>query len=360
MAELCAMAPGAPQKAFSAWEAYQERVVQGVTTMYPDLTAENRDILLEAIKSNFPAKFVGDTKAVLVVVNRIATPLIANKRQQLWESNKTSILPIIRDALPPAAREFEFFYTTHLLSKVFERFHPEAWSTQDITDKVRAIVDEVAIEQVTTRNGELQDEELVRLHRAGYEKCRTALLERYAIKLHDLAPRIIYAKNLCPSTEHPPQFAKDVAQEVSLKLLQNLGSYKFDSKFETWVGSIIENEATTLGARKQFGRAKAGPRRYISFEDLERELADPVTPVIKLREHREILRKVLKRHGAGGIKDSNSTDAILFRYAEELETSEIAKRMGTTDSYVGRLFSDDYPKLRQILADDFGLTGAEL
>ncbi len=116
----------------------------------------------------------------------------------------------------------------------------------------------------------------------------------------------------------------------------------------------------TLGARKQFGRAKAGPRTYISFEDLERELADPVIPIIKLREHREILRKALQKHRAGGIKDAKSADAIELRYIEELETSDIAKRIGTTDSYVARLFSDDYPKLRQILTDDFGLTGTEL
>jgi len=364
VAEWCAMAPGAPQKALSSWDPYYDRIVEAVKTTYPELSAESHDALLASIRSNFPETFVGDTKAVLGLVMRVATPLIANKRRQLWEANKASILPMIREAMPPATREFELYYTTTLLNQIFERFHPETWSTVDeIPEKLKGLVKEVvptAVVQIMTGDGELRDEELVRLYKSGYEKCKTMLLERYATKLHDLAPRIIYAKNLCPSMEYPPQFAKDVAQEVSLKLLQKLGSYKFDSKFETWVGSIIENEAKTLGARKQFGRAKAGPRTYISFEDLERELADPVIPIIKMREHREILRKVLQKHRAGSIKDANSTDAILFRYVEELETSEIAKRIGTTDSYVARLFSDDYPKLRQVLTDDFGLTGTEL
>jgi RNA polymerase sigma factor (sigma-70 family) len=186
------------------------------------------------------------------------------------------------------------------------------------------------------------------------------LLERYATKLHDLAPRIIYAKNLCPSREYPPQFAEDVAQEVSLKLLQKLGSYKFDSKFETWVGSIIENEASTLGARKQIGRGKAGPRTYISFEDLEQELASTVIPIVENLEHRKILHKALQKHRAGGIKDAKSADAIELRYFEELGTPEVAKRIGATELYAARLFSDDYPKVRRILIDDFGLTGTEL
>ena len=75
VAELSAMAPGAPQKAFSAWEAYQERIVQAVKTMYPDLSAENYETLLESIRSNFPANFVGDTKAVLAKPRSIASPI---------------------------------------------------------------------------------------------------------------------------------------------------------------------------------------------------------------------------------------------------------------------------------------------
>jgi RNA polymerase sigma factor (sigma-70 family) len=363
VAELCAMAPGVPKKAFSAWDAYHDRIVQAFRTMYPDMSHENEAILLKEIQRRFPANFVGNTEAVLDQITRVAKPFIEFQRQQLWEANKACALPMIRETIPPAAREFGIYYTTQLLNHVFHRFRPEIWPVDVIPEKLKGLVDEVvppAVAQLTTGDGELRDEELVRLYKAGYEKCGTMLLERYATKLHDLAPRIIYAKNLCPSMKYPSQFAKDVAQEVALKLMQKLGSYKFDSKFETWVGSIIENEAKTLGARKQFGRAKAGPRTHISFEDLEQELASPVIPIIENREHQKILRKTLQKHRAGGIKDANSADAIELRYFEELETPEIAKRIGATESYVARLFSDDYPKVRRILIDDFGLTGTAL
>ncbi len=76
VAEWCAMAPSASQKEFSAWEVYQERIVQAVKTMYPDLSAESHDALLASIRSNFPETFVGDTKAVLGLVMSVATPLI--------------------------------------------------------------------------------------------------------------------------------------------------------------------------------------------------------------------------------------------------------------------------------------------
>ena len=179
-------------------------------------------------------------------------------------------------------------------------------------------------------------------------------------KLHDLTPRIIYVKNLRPSVEDATQFAKDVAQEVSLKLLERLDSYKLDSKFETWVGSIIENEATTLGRRKHYGRAKSGPRTYISFEDLQQELAAPTTRIIENREHREILRKALDKHREGGVHNQKSAFFIELRYFEDMDPSEIAMRQGATTAYVYRLFSDDYPEIRRICIEDFGISGTDL
>jgi len=354
------MAPGAPQPSFSSWELYQKQIIQAVKTIYPHLSSENRDLLLEEIKRNFPADFVGDTRAVLAAVNRLADPLISERRRHHWEEHKASILPKIREAIPAAAREFEIHYTTQLLNQVFDRFNPETWPSGDvIPEKLKAIVDEVvptAVAQLTTGDGELREEELVRLYRAGYGKCRTILLERYATKLHDLTPRIIHKKDLCPSVEDATQFAKDVAQDVSLKLLEELDSYNFESKFETWVGTIIENEARTR-ARKLFGRSKHGKREFLSFEEWRHQ---PIDPVIHDREHREILRKALQKHRAGGAHNAKSADAIELRYYEDLDTPEVAERLRTTRSYVYRLFSDDYPEIRRILIKDFGLTGADL
>jgi hypothetical protein len=202
-------------------------------------------MLLESIRSNFPETFVGDTKAVLGLVMRVATPFIAKKRRQLWEANKSIILPLIRESIPPAAREFELYYTTHLLEKIADGFKPETWPPQAmVTEKLKeraAEVLPVATAEITTTNGELRDEELVRLHRAGYEKCRTTLLERHATKLHELTPRIVYRRNLCPSTEDSTQFSKDVAQDANLALLQHLDDYKFsDETVEVLADAVAE------------------------------------------------------------------------------------------------------------------------
>jgi RNA polymerase sigma factor (sigma-70 family) len=366
VAELFAMATGAPQpSSFSAWEAYHEKIVEAVRITYPNLNVESYNALLNSIQSNFPEKFVGNTKAVHGLVLRVATPFIANRRRHPWEANKPLVLSMIREAIPPAAREFEIYYTTHLLDKVFDRFHPETWPAEEVVaDKLKALVDEVAsttTAELTTDSGELCDEELFRLYTAGYEKCRTMLLERYMAKMHELAPRIIHAQHLYPATEDPSQFAKDVAQGASLNLLLKLNSYKGESSFETWVGSIIENEAKGQ-IRKLIGRKdKHGKRRtYVSFEDLEQELAAPTISMIENREHREILNKALDKHAAGGEHNAKSARAIRLRHFDEMDPSNIATVIGAKHSYVYRLFSDDYPAVRRILIEDFGLSGTEI
>jgi len=71
---------------------------------------------------------------------------------------------------------------------------------------------EMNIRALTNDNGELRDEELVRLYRAGFPKCKTLLLERYDMILRSLAPRIVSAKGICPESTDVNEFAKDVAQ----------------------------------------------------------------------------------------------------------------------------------------------------
>jgi DNA-directed RNA polymerase specialized sigma subunit len=98
-------------------------------------------------------------------------------------------------------------------------------------------------------------------------------------------------------------------------------------------------------------------RGHTSLEELEHQRGEMV---IYNLDHREILHKALNKHRAGGEHNAKSARVIELRYFEEMDTSRIATIVGTTRGYVGQLFSADYPQVRKILMDDFGLTGTEL
>ena len=342
-----------------SWDLYERRIVLAVRTMYPHLSAENYDAVLESIRSKLPARYLGDTAAIRDLVSRVADPFIAEKRRLLWEAHKAFILPTIRDMIPAAAREFTIYYTTTLLKHVFDRFNPETWSSEEkITEKLEKLVGEVvpmATTKLITDKGELCDEELVRLYRAGFPNCKTRLLERYNTKLRQLAPSIVYAKAICPESADPVEFIKDVVQETSVKLLTGLDTYKFESSFETWVGSICENEAYAQ-QRKLLGRSKQGKRRYVSFEELRQE----PEASIPNEDHREILHKIIDKHRQQGPRAAKSTTAIEWRHFEGMDSKAIAERLHTTLAYVYQLFSHDYPELRRIGMEDFGISGTDL
>jgi RNA polymerase sigma factor (sigma-70 family) len=281
---------------------------------------------------------------------------VQKRREERRQAQSDVVLPIVKRSLPSAAREFEGYYVPLLLEHVLTRIAKDRDTRSSSQEWLKATAERViepSITKLTNDDRELRDEELATLFRAGYEKCRTMLLERYATKLHELSLSIVYATSLCPESEDPVEFARDVAQQVSLKLLEKLDSYKLESSFKTWLGKVVENEARTR-TRKVRGRSTQVVRKYVSFEELQQE---PVAPAIHDREHREILRKALQKHRA---QNAKSADAIELRYFEELDTPEVADRIGTTKGYVGQLFSDDYPKIRKILIDDYGLTGTDL
>jgi hypothetical protein len=103
---------------------------------------------LKAIRSNFLANY-SENVSVASLVSRVGKQFIAEKRQELWEAHRTLIVSMIQEMTPAAAREFEG-----------------------------------AIAKLMTETGELRDEELVRLYRAGFPEGKAMLLERYATKLH--------------------------------------------------------------------------------------------------------------------------------------------------------------------------------
>jgi DNA-directed RNA polymerase specialized sigma24 family protein len=282
------------------------------------------------------------------------------KQSELWKRHADLAAPIVKQALPPSAREFEEYYTNRLVVLALNQISAEfAYSDSNFEEwsnrLVRRVIDK-PIRNITNDNGELRDEELVRLYRAGFPNCKTLLLERYQTKLRQLAPAIVYAKGICPESEDSVEFVKDVAQDVAVKLLTELDSYHFESAFETWVGAICENVARTK-ERKTLGRSKAGKRKYVSFEELKQQ---PTAPIIRDENHRAILRKIIDKHRQQGPRAEKSADAIELRHYEDMDSARIADRLQTTVAYVYQLFSHDYPELKRIALEDFGISGTDL
>jgi len=282
------------------------------------------------------------------------------KQSELWNRHADLAAPIVRRALPPAAREFEEYYTNRLVVLALKTISAEytncdsnfeAWLNRLVT----RVIDE-PIQSLTNDNGELRDEELVRLYRAGFPDCKTLLLERYNTILRNLAPSVVYSKNICPESVDRDEFIKDVAQETSLKLLTGLDTFKFESSFSTWVGTICENEARSL-SRKVVRRFKdKKTREFVSLEELQKE----PEASIPNEDHREILHKIIDKHRQQGPRAVKSADAIEWRHFEDIDTAAIAERLHTTQAYVYQLFSHDYPELRRIAMDDFGISGTDL
>jgi DNA-directed RNA polymerase specialized sigma24 family protein len=298
------------------------------------------------------------------LVDGVVEDFVMLERKRLWEAHKADVISNLQEALPAAARQFETHYTEFFLSKFVSRWFnywfPEGRSTDQLEEWLKHLLKEVVateIPKLVNDKGELRDEELVRLYRAGFPNCKTLLLERYQTKLRQLTPAIVHSKALCPESEDPDQFDKDVAQDVAVKLLTKVDSYRFESSFATWVSSICENEAKTR-RDKLIGRSEKGKRKYVSFDELLEQSATP--PVIKNLVHRDILHKVFAKHRTQGTRAAKSTDAVELRHFGKMDSEHIAERLQTTLAYLYQLFSHDYRELRRICLEDFGISGTDL
>ena len=89
-----------------------------------------------------------------------------------------------------------------------------------------------------------EDADLVIASKAGDSAAFEELVARYDRKLFRIAYHII----------HNPDDAQDVVQEAFMKVFQNLGQFRADSKFSTWLYRIVVNQSL-MELRKRRGKA---------------------------------------------------------------------------------------------------------
>jgi RNA polymerase sigma-70 factor (ECF subfamily) len=127
--------------------------------------------------------------------------------------------------------------------------------------------------------------------------------------------------------------AEDAAQETVIKVYQNLGHFRGESQFRTWVLSIARNEG--LGRLR-----KVSSRREDSLDAETDEATGDYTPAI-LTSWREVPLEELERKELGEILRGAIAslpaiyrNVVLLRDIEEMDVRETAQALGITEGSV--------------------------
>jgi len=127
--------------------------------------------------------------------------------------------------------------------------------------------------------------------------------------------------------------AEDVAQETVIKVYQNLGKFRGESQFRTWVLSIARNEGL---ARLR----KIGNRREDSLDAESDDQTGDYTPAI-LTSWREVPVEALEQKELGAIMRTAIEglpeiyrNVVLLRDIEEMDIRETAAALGITEASV--------------------------
>jgi RNA polymerase sigma-70 factor (ECF subfamily) len=147
--------------------------------------------------------------------------------------------------------------------------------------------------------------------------------------------------------------AEDAVQDTAIKVFQNLGKFRGDSQFRTWVLSIARNEG--LGRLR-----KQASRREDSLEAGTDEQTGDYTPAI-LTSWREIPSEALERKELGAMIRAAIDElpeiyrnVILLRDIEEMDVRETAVALGVTEGAVKVRLHRARAQLQRTLAPRLG------
>jgi RNA polymerase sigma-70 factor (ECF subfamily) len=144
---------------------------------------------------------------------------------------------------------------------------------------------------------------LVRRQLEGDRDAFRALYEKYRDKVYATALRIL----------GEPAQAEDLAQEIFLKIHDELNGFKFESKFSTWLYRVAVNHA--INKANEIGR-RARIREQIALERGPAEAADPA-PAARFYDERVL--------DAVGALSPKLRAIVTLRYLDGLSYAEIAE-----------------------------------
>ncbi len=163
----------------------------------------------------------------------------------------------------------------------------------------------------------LPDIELIRRYKKGNEECLTELINRY----YGMICNLIY-KNT-----RDKELAKDLTQEILLKIYGNLKNYKEGGSLISWLYSITRNHIIDYMRKNKLRN--------------QFEIRGIINETIGGKSHPQHENKELSNYiyqGIEGLPDEQKEVFILF-YFHKLSVEEIAVRLGVPKGTItSRLF----------------------
>ncbi|MDF2840018.1 MAG: polymerase, sigma subunit, SigW [Clostridia bacterium] len=154
----------------------------------------------------------------------------------------------------------------------------------------------------------MKDEDIIRLILKGDSELYSEIVDRYSSKVYSTAY----------SYTHNQEEARDLVQEILIKVYHNLHSFKSEAKFSTWLFRIVVNSCIDWSR-------KCKSKKLISAWSMDDDnVLDSITTksdgpedALLRQEHKELVRTTV-----ASLPEIYKTVLILY-YFEELQVQEI-------------------------------------
>jgi len=190
--------------------------------------------------------------------------------------------------------------------------------------------------------GRVNDAELIRAAQQGDKAAFEEL-----VRLYD-QPVLRLALHLTGS-EHE---AKDIYQEAFLKVYRNLGSFRFECSFYTWVYRIVSNLCMDQLRRRQVRKEDSGVRVNSEGEEVDLLEQHPDERAGASPEQ-ELMRREMGKRIAQALTKLSPRERMVFemKHYQGLKLRTIGEALNTTEETAKNTLFRATQKLRTALAD---------
>jgi RNA polymerase sigma-70 factor (ECF subfamily) len=188
----------------------------------------------------------------------------------------------------------------------------------------------------------VNDAELIRAAQQGDQAAFEELVRQYDQQVLRLALHLT-------GSEHE---AKDIYQEAFLKVYRNLGNFRFECSFYTWIYRIVSNLCMDYLRRKQV--RKEDPTTRVGSEGEEFDLLDQVPDErAGASPEQDLLRREMGKRIGRALSKLSPRERMVFemKHYQGLKLRTIGEALNTSEETAKNTLFRATQKLRKALAD---------